>query len=300
VFILEVNDIARYTIKDTVFCNLFSDKKYLFQLYKALHPENTDVSENDIEPITLEAVLMADIYNDVGFKVKNDIFILVEAQSTWSVNIIVRIFMYLAETYRNYFKETKQSLYSSKKVDFPKPELYVIYTGKRGDKKDFITLSEEFFNGENCSLDVRVKVIFDGEKGDIINQYVEFTKIYQEQVKLYERTRKAVLETIRICKDKAVLKEYLEKRESEVVTIMMTLFDKEYVFKTYVESEKRESEARGEARGKIIGKLMGSIETMVETCQEFGVSFSDTVKRIVNKFGISQEEAEKRVRELWK
>jgi hypothetical protein len=105
-----------------------------------------------------------------------------------------------------------------------------------------------------------------------------------------------------------VLKEYLEKRESEVVTIMMTLFDKEYVFKTYVESEKRESEERGkaigeavgEARGKIIGKLMGSIETMVENCQEFGVSFSDTVKRIVNKFGISQEEAEKRVRELWK
>jgi hypothetical protein len=108
---MEANDIAKYTVKDSVFRDLFSDKKYLFELYKALHPENTDVTEDDIEPITLEAVLMADLYNDVGFRVKNAIFILVEAQSTWSMNIIVRMFMYLAETYNNYYRETKQSLY---------------------------------------------------------------------------------------------------------------------------------------------------------------------------------------------
>ena len=28
-------------IKDSVFTNLFQDKKYLLQLYKALHPEDT-------------------------------------------------------------------------------------------------------------------------------------------------------------------------------------------------------------------------------------------------------------------
>jgi hypothetical protein len=51
----------------------------------------------------------------------------------------------------------------------------------------------------------------------------------------------STLETIRICKDKNILKEYLESREKEVVDIMMTLFDDEYILKTYVEEEKREA-----------------------------------------------------------
>lgn len=61
-------------------------------------------------------------------------------------------------------------------------------------------------------------------EGDIINQYVIFTKVCNEQVKLYGRTKKALLETIRICKDRNVLKEYLESREKEVMDIMMVLY----------------------------------------------------------------------------
>ena len=42
--------------------------------------------------------------------------------------------------------------------------------------------------------------------------------------------KKAILESILICKDRNVLKEYLENREQEVVDIMMTLFDDEQIF----------------------------------------------------------------------
>lgn len=75
-----------------------------------------------------------------------------------------------------------------------------------------------------------MKMIYDGivseetGEGDIINQYVIFTKVCNEQVKLYGRTKKALLETIRICKDRNVLKEYLESREKEVMGIMMVLY----------------------------------------------------------------------------
>ena len=41
------------------------------------------------------------------------------------------------------------------------------------------------------------------------------------------------METIRICKDRNVLKEYLENREKEVVDMMMTLFDDEQILKAY-------------------------------------------------------------------
>ena len=76
------------------------------------------------------------------------------------------------------------------------------------------------------------------------NQYVTFTRIYNEQVKRYGRTREAVLETIAICKDENVLKEYLGSREQEVVSIMMSLFDDEYILKTYVASKEKEAAER--------------------------------------------------------
>lgn len=41
-----------------------------------------------------------------------------------------------------------------------------------------------------------------GEKGDIIDEYVTFTKVYNEQCEKHGRTEEAVRETIRICKDK--------------------------------------------------------------------------------------------------
>lgn len=50
-----------------------------------------------------------------------------------------------------------------------------------------------------------------------------FSKVYDEQRKLYRNTKQAVTETIRICKDRNVLKEYLESKEQEVVDIMMVL-----------------------------------------------------------------------------
>lgn len=49
--------------------------------------------------------------------------ILVESQSTWTENIMVRALLYLMQTYHEYFKRTGQNLYGSKKVNMPKPEL---------------------------------------------------------------------------------------------------------------------------------------------------------------------------------
>ncbi len=65
-----------------------------------------------------------------------------------------------------------------------------------------------------------------------------FSKVYDEQRKLYRNTKQAVTETIRICKDRNVLKEYLESKEQEVVDIMMTLFDDEQILKAYIKEIK--------------------------------------------------------------
>ena len=231
-------EVMKRTIKDSVFTNLFQDKKYLIQLYKALHPEDNDITEDKLTDITIKNVLTDNIYNDLGFIVREDkVVFLVESQATWTMNIIVRALMYMVQTYHDYFSRTKQNLYKSKRVKIPVPEIYVIYTGNRKTRPSEVSLAQEFFEGKESCIDVKVKMIYDGEKGDIINQYVIFTKVCNEQMDLYGRSQKAVLEAIRICKDRNVLRDYLSSKEKEVVDIMMVLYDEQEVMKSYVESE---------------------------------------------------------------
>lgn len=118
----------------------------------------------------------------------------------------------------------------------PKPELYLIYTGDRKNIPDSILLSNEFFNGDRISIDAEVKVLYQENEKNIIGQYIIFSKVYNEQRKSYGNTKLAVTETIRICKNRNVLKEYLESKEQEVVDIMMTLFDDEQILKAYLKN----------------------------------------------------------------
>lgn len=44
--------VMKRTIKDSVFTDLFKDKKYLIQLYQALHPDDKQTTEDDIHNST--------------------------------------------------------------------------------------------------------------------------------------------------------------------------------------------------------------------------------------------------------
>ena len=123
----------------------------------------------------------------------------------------------------------------------PKPELYVIYTGNKGRKPDTISLSQEFFDGADIDIEIKAKVIYESDKDNIINEYIVFCKVFNEQIKEHGMTKQAVTETIRICKDRNILKQHLSSKEVEVVTIMMSLFDDEQIMRTYEKDIKRET-----------------------------------------------------------
>ncbi len=254
-----IQNTPKRKIKDSVFTNLFQNKKYLLQLYKALHPEDNCVTEDEIADITIKHVLVDADYNDLGFSVGNRLMVLVESQSTWTFNIIIRALMYLIQTYHDYFKRTNQSLYGSKKVNMPKPELYVIYTGDRKNISDTISLSKEFFGGTKIAIDAKVKVLYEENEKDIIGQYIIFSKVYNKQKKLYGNSKQTIIETIRICKNRNVLKEYFESKEKEVIDIMMTLFDDQQILKAYTkdieDSAAREAEKRTAKRLIKKGKM---------------------------------------------
>ncbi len=168
-------------IKDSVFTNLFQDKKYLLRLYKALHPEDSNVTEEDIKDVTIKHILVDADYDDLGFSIGGRLVILVESQSTWTLNIIIRALMYLIQTYHDFFKRTRQNLYGSKKVNMPKPELYVIFTGEKPkNPPDIISLSKDFFNGEKYLESKEQEVVdimmtlFDDEQ--VLEAYAEDIK----------------------------------------------------------------------------------------------------------------------------
>jgi hypothetical protein len=130
----------------------------------------------------------------------------------------------------------------------PKPELYVIYTGNKGRKPDTISLSQEFFDGADIDIEIKAKVIYESDKDNIINEYIVFCKVFNEQIKVHGMTKQAVTETIRICKDRNILKQYLSSKEVEVVTIMMSLFDDEQIMRTYTKDIEKETERKSAER----------------------------------------------------
>ncbi len=108
-------------------------------------------------------------------------------------------------------------------------------------------MSKEFFGDEDIDIEIKARVIYESDRDNIINEYIVFCKIFNEQIKEHGMTRQAVAETIRICKDRNILKQYLSSKELEVVTIMMSLFDDEQIMRTYAKDIEKET-ARKKAK----------------------------------------------------
>ena len=163
--------------KDSVFVNLFENVENVLRLYKELHPEDEQVTVDDIQIQTIKSVLVNTLYNDLGFIVKDKFVMLVEAQSAWNPNMTLRMLFYLAETYRRYLAETVQSEHSSSKVKIPKPELYVVYSGER-KCPEVVSFSDTFFGGES-PVELKVRVLNEVDM-TIYGQYIGFCKVFDE------------------------------------------------------------------------------------------------------------------------
>ena len=109
--------------KDSIFCDLFSRPEYCLQLYQVLHPEDTDVREENIVLMTLSSLMMRNRFNDLGFLVRDRLLVLVECQSTFTENILIRFILYLADTYNRYINKMNLNVYGTKKVRLPVPDL---------------------------------------------------------------------------------------------------------------------------------------------------------------------------------
>ena len=289
------------SVKDSVFTYLFKQPEYTRQLYLALHPEDIDVKESDFKLVTLENVLTTGFYNDLGIQVRNRLILLVEAQSTFSVNIALRMLLYLAGTYKEYIEDQKLDLYGSHPVEIPRPELYVVYTGDRKEIPETLRLSD-LYQGAG-SAEVEVKVLRDDGTGDILDQYVRFCKIADEQREKYGLTQQAIDETIRICIAENVLAPFLASRQKEVLEIMVTLFDQEKIAEIHdynvAKAARQEGHQLGREEGRAEGREEG-IRAVVGMLRSMSVEKKQIAQKLVEQFGLLPQAAEEKVKQYWK
>ncbi len=181
--------------------------------------------------------------------------LLVEAQSKFSVNIALRMLLYLAATYKEYVEEQKLDLYGSKLVSIPRPELYMVYTGAPRQLPEILRLSD-MYNGSG-GAEIEIKVLKNTGAGNIVDQYIRFCEISDEQRKQYGYTMKAVEETLRICCEDNILMPFLASRQKEVQDIMVTLFNQERVTEIHEYNLMKEARQQGWQEGWQEGRQEG-------------------------------------------
>lgn len=215
----------KYTAKESVFACLFREPKNALMFYQAIHPEDTAATERDCELMALESVMTAGQNNALGILVRDRLILLMEAQSTYCPNIALLGFMYLAELYQKYAENHTLQLHSYVMEKIPRPELYAVCTGDERSDADVFCLPDLY--DEKGDAELTVHIIRKRSTGDILDQYIDFCKVFDKQVALYGRTEKAAREIIRICLERGVLFDFLSAHKEEVISIITTLFSQE-------------------------------------------------------------------------
>ena len=301
------------TIKDSLFSYIFKEPEYTRKLYLSLHPEDTDVREEDFKLVTLATILTNGIYNDLGVLVRDRIILLVEAQSTFSVNLALRMLLYLATTYKEYVEEQKLDLYAPKQITVPRPELYVVYTGTQ-DVPDVLRLSDLYDGSGSVEVEVKVLRGDTGGKDDIVYQYVRFCRIADGQRRIHGPTQLAVEATIRQCLEEGILVPILASRQKEV-NIMVTLYDQEKVMEIHdyntrmvaleegIGKGREEGLVKGREEGREEGLVKGreeGISAMISTLKELEIDKDVVVQKIMKRFNLLPHVAETKVEQYWK
>ena len=259
-----------YTLKDSLFIDLFSDKMRLIQLYKSLIDDQRQINLEDIEILTIQNIILRGIYNDLGFRVKDEIIILMEAQTTYTTNIVLRILFYLSETLKNYIIDSSENknlneLYNTKPRIIPKIKLFVVYTGDKMMQDHDLHLKDVMVENDIISdIDMKVRVLCTGNKKSILGQYILFTQIYTKQKKECKDIETAVKNTIEICMNDEILKEYLDYRKMEVQEMITAFMTQEEAFESFLKDEVKRGRKEGEEKGRKEGEEKGKIDTLIK------------------------------------
>ena len=256
--------------KDSVFINLFSYSEYQMMLYRELFPADTTITPADLELFSVERILTNHPYNDLGLLARRKLIVLAEAQTKWSINVIYRLAGYYFQSMEDFIYKTGMNVHGTTKIDLLDVEAFIIYPGTDKIENDIISLRDVFFGGNPSKPDFKAKIIHGNYKGGIIEEYINFCRIYDAQREMHKsdlEPQKWIAKTVDICIEKGFLKKYLEEHRAEVEKIMFDMYNPEYV-------KERE-------------QLSRIYESEIATARRFGAKEEDIRNFLVERHGVT-------------
>ena len=287
---------ANRKYKDSVFVDLFSEdekaKENFLSLYNALHNTNLPLS-CPVENIRLDNVMYMNIINDVSCLVDNKIIVLAEHQSTINENMPLRFLQYIARLYEKL--QTPADRYLKKLSPIPTPEFYVFYNGMEDyPETTTLKLSDAFMTKpEQVPLELTVQ-IFNINK-DKRNKILKTCKTLDEYSLFVEEVRVQIqldpengfTNAVKICIEKGILKEYLQRKSREVINMLVA----EYDYDTDIAVQRAEAGKIAFAQGISQGISQGARQAKLETARNL-LQFGLSVENIAQATGLSQAEVE--------
>ena len=256
-------------IKNSVFVDLFYEDESAeaneIALFNAIHdeplPEGTKIRR-----FRVDNTIYMNFQNDISFDAGGKVIVFGEHQSTINENMPLRSLLYIGRAYERLVPP--RSRYKKKIVPLPTPEFYTFYNGKeKWEKEKELRLSDAYIvkDGEP-SLELKVKVINIRpeehheilEKCQVLKEYSQFMEIVQNyQISGEEEPYK---KAIKECIEKGILADYLMRKGSEVVNMLLD----EYDYETDIEVQREEAREEGRKQGREEGQKKGREEGRIE------------------------------------
>ena len=291
--------------KVTVFRMLFREKKELLELYNALN-DSAYNSPEDLTICTLENAIYMNFKNDISFLLDSEMN-LYEHQGSYNPNMPLRDLVYIAKQLEKYTRD--ETIYSSTLVKIPVPRFVVFYNGTDGQPERQILRLSDAFEKETAEPELELKVLMlninFGHNKELMekcrtlreySQYVDRVRKYAKRMRIEEAVERAVTECIR----EGILADFLSSQRAEVIAVSIFEYNEEEEMRKIRASEYKNGKEDGIAQGIKQGIEQGIEQGMVETCKELGVSFEQTVARLKLRLGISEQEAQEKVRHYWR
>ncbi len=241
--------------KDSVFRDIFNNKRRLSRLYKAL--TGRDIPPKEIRITTLRGTFMNDIKNDISFSAGGHLVVLLEHQSTWNPNMPFRFLEYVAKVYTKIVDS--DIIYRSKLAPIPSPEFYVFYNGVEEQPYEQELRLSDAFPIQTGALELVAKCynINLAENNELLDACYELKaySVFVQKVREgkaqglspYQSIRDAIL----YCESHDWMKGYFASHESEVFNMVSFKWNDAKALRIAKEEYFERGEAKGIKKGLI-------------------------------------------------
>ena len=273
------NKLTKRIYRDSLFRDYFRDPKNFVALCNAV--TGLSLTADEVTENTVDDVLFSNPRNDVSFSAGNQCFVFFEHQSTINYNMPIRMLYYLASLYRSIVPE--DLIYKTKLICLPAPKFFVFYNGAEPyPEESVLKISDAFPMVADIEITVHVyNVNYDKNFKLLsacqpIHDYSYFINEIDKNKLAGMSLDQAVIEAIKNCIDKDIMRDYLKLRKLEVFEVLNLVWNEDAAKKSYIAQGKEEG--RVETTLELVKNLMLAKTPLKYIIQATGLTKDEIIK----------------------